>query len=119
MAKQVAKDVIHSLRYLSKKGTIVLHDCNPRSEERQIEFYKKGKKWNGTVWKAFVRFRMKRKDLRMYVVDVDHGMGIIQKGKQKCFPFYSYDKLTWDFLARHRREVLNLCSVNEFLRMEN
>lgn len=114
--KQVLKDVENSLNHLNFGGTIVLHDCNPISEIRQREsLYGKGK-CNGTVWKAFALLRMTREDLNMYVVDIDHGCGIIQKGKQKLFPKVSKSKLTYYFLKKHRNKILKLCSVKQFRR---
>ena len=81
---QTLKDINNSLDHLFFNGIIVLHDCNPLKEKYQIENFVLAKgKWNGTVWKAFAILRMNRKDLNMYVVDVDNGCGIIEKGYQK------------------------------------
>jgi len=76
--KQVVRDIENSLKYLSSKGTIVIHDCNPSCKESQCDSLKnRPSKWNGTVWKAFAFLRMTRKDLFMYVVNTDCGCGMI------------------------------------------
>ena len=77
----------------------------------------KGKgKWNGTVWKAFAILRMTRSDLNMYVVDINQGCGVIERGHQKRFPKVSENQLTYYFLKKNRRKLLNLCSIKEFRR---
>lgn len=116
--EQVLRDVENSLKCLSKNGTIVMHDCNPLSIEAQTGiFSKRPAKWNGDVWKAFAFLRMTRKDLSMYVVDTDHGCGIIKFGKQKLFKKH-HKELNYDFLNSNRVDILNLCSVKEFYKRE-
>ena len=93
----------------------VLHDCNPASEDRQVEEYVAGKAWNGTVWKAWVEYRCNRKDLNMFVVDTDHGCGVIRKGAQKLWTKDPLNKcIEYTYLENHRPELLNLISVEEF-----
>jgi len=106
--KQVLKDVNNSLKNLSVDGTLALHDCSPISEEIQGT--------DNTVWKAFAELRMTRKDLYMYTVDIKHGIGIIRRGRQELFPGIPIKKLTYKFLERNRKELLNLYSVEEFLK---
>jgi hypothetical protein len=115
MYKQVVKDIENSLNHLSMGGTIVLHDCNPMKKERQVE--KRlihHKKWNGTVWKAFAELRINREDLFMYVVDRDEGVGIIRRGFQNLFKKTTEKKLTYDFLKKNRKNLLKLCSIKKF-----
>lgn len=111
---QVLKDINNSLKHLSMKGTIVLHDCNPISMRAQFEIFKGGRKWNGTVWKAFAILRMTRKDLFMYVIDVNEGCGVIIKGSQKLFKKIPKEKLTYVFLNENRKNLLNLYSTRQF-----
>ena len=85
IADQVERDVVNSLRHLSEGGTIVLHDCNPVTENAQIEQYVPGAIWNGTVWKAWAALRGTRPDLFMCVIDIDEGCGVIRKGRQTCY----------------------------------
>jgi hypothetical protein len=66
--------------------------------------------WNGTVWRAFVKYRMQYDNYFMCVLP--GGMGIIREGKQKLFPYI--EKLTFEFLDKNRKELLNLISFEEF-----
>jgi len=116
--QQVSKDIENSLNHLNPKGTIVVHDCNPVNKKAQLENRNKIKKWNGTVWKSFALLRMSRKDLEMYVVDVNHGCGIIRYGSQKLFKNKNSDKLDYDFLKKNRKKLLNLCSAKKFCEKE-
>ena len=84
LMEQVDKDIENSLKHLTDGGIIVMHDCNPIQEIHQRENYEPlYGLWNGTVWKSWVKLRCNRPDLEMYVVDMDHGCGVITKGKQK------------------------------------
>jgi len=56
-SKQVGIDIKNSLKILEQGGTIVVHDCNPRSEESQKVPYMHMGSWNGDVWKAWMYFR--------------------------------------------------------------
>lgn len=113
--EQVLRDVDNALRHLSPGGTIVVHDCNPPSAWHQRD-YEEAKlngcrQWNGTVWRAWVRLRATRPDLKMLTVDIDWGCGVIQRGEQECIELpeaFSYD----DF-AERRAEWLNLISASE------
>lgn len=121
LAAQVERDVLGSLRHLDANGTLVLHDCNPLTEDAQTEHYDGRKHWNGTVWKAWVKLRATRADLSMCVVDIDEGCGVIRRGSQALYsiPSPSYEELDYDFLASHRRDALNLVSVKQFLSGES
>ena len=112
---QVEKDISNSLNHLSDNGTIVMHDCNPIKEEHQIEEYVVGTTWNGTTWKAYVKFRMTDENLSMVVVDTDHGVGIITKGKQTLYP--KSDVLDFKILDENRKEILNLITPQQFLNL--
>lgn len=97
LSYQVERDILNSLQHLSENGTIVLHDCNPfmydQNPMRVLEDYY-GYEWNGTVWKTFYKFRTERKDLKMCCLNIDHGVGIIRKGKSITIPhdniYYEY-----------------------------
>ncbi len=113
--QQVLRDIKNSLKHLSIGGAIVLHDCNPLSRKNQEQNDKKKPcKWNGTVWKAFARLRMTNKNLNMYVVNIDNGCGVIERGSQKLFKKVSENNLTYNFLKKNRKKLLKLCSFREF-----
>jgi len=116
--EQVLKDVKNSLDHLSDGGTIVLHDCNPMKERHQVE--KRTvlhKKWNGTVWKAFALLRMSREDLFMCVIEEDEGIGVIKKGSQNLFKKILEKELTYNFLRKNRKKLLNLFPFKYFKKL--
>ena len=77
--KQVIRDINNCLDFLSKKGVIVLHDCNPTTALMATPFdslttsEKKcsrwTKFWSGDVWKAIVYFRSQRNDLNIFTLN--------------------------------------------------
>ena len=79
ITEQVDRDIENSLMYLNENGTIILHDCNPESYDIQIvpQIYEY---WSGDVWKSVVKIRQ-RKDLKVFVIDSDTGLGVITKNK--------------------------------------
>jgi hypothetical protein len=116
LAEQVERDIANSLSHLAPNGTIVVHDCNPRSVDAQRTDYDGVSVWNGTVWQAWLKLRATRSDLAMFVVDVDYGCGLISRGRQERYPvvFTSYDDLDYGMLERDRQRMLNLISPRDF-----
>ena len=120
-APQVHKDIINSLNHLKPTGTIICHDMNPLWEITQRrESVKECKYWNGDCWKAYIKLRSERSDLEMYVVNTDHGCGVIRLGEQKLInlPKDAFE-LDFDFLENNRKELLNLITVEEFFKKLN
>ena len=76
--------------------------------------------WNGSCWKAWAKLRSERSDLEMYVVDTDHGCGVIKLGEQKSMhlPKNAFD-LDFEYLENNRKELLNLITVDEFFKKLN
>lgn len=117
--EQVARDIDNAIERLSYQGTIVMHDCNPQSEQAQLPYPTTGD-WNGDVWKAYVLARAKYRDTHvMLVVDTDQGLGVIRKlndfslkGRVRYKPDLS--ELTWRYLDENRQDLLNLLSVEDF-----
>jgi hypothetical protein len=100
LAEQVDKDIQNSLRYLTEDGFVVLHDCNPPTEWHAREEYgyyltPAIAYWNGTTWKAFVKWRQ-NPTVNSCCVDTDWGVGILSKTHpigNSCEinnPFYEY-----------------------------
>ena len=111
--EQAYRDIINSLNSLTDRGLIIVHDCNPPSEWHQREHNFKGQ-WNGTTWKAFVKIRCERSDLRSFVVDTDWGVGVINpKGVQKLFSC-NEDIYDYNVFQKYRKEALNLLTLEEF-----
>jgi hypothetical protein len=118
---QVYKDIINALNHLASNGTIVCHDMNPLWEITQRDEGVTGCGcWNGSCWKAWAKLRSERSDLEMYVVDTDHGCGVIKLGEQKSMhlPKNAFD-LDFEYLENNRKELLNLITVDEFFKKLN
>ena len=109
---QAYRDIVNSLKSLKKNGVLVIHDCNPPTKYHQRDHGKR--EWNGTVWKAFVQLRCERKDLEMFVVDADWGLGIIRPNRNQKLFKCSENIYDYDVFSKHRKEALNLISVEEF-----
>ena len=106
---QVLQDIKNSLVFLSVGGSILLHDCNPQEECDQST----PPEIHGDVWKAILDCRQ-RPDLSVWTVNIDTGMGFIQRGTQKVFvPPVGVDIYCWEFLQQHRQEILNLIYPEE------
>jgi hypothetical protein len=120
--RQSLKDVQNTLKYLNRNGIIILHDCNPLSEVAALpaESYDEIKKlnppgftgiWNGDVWKIIPYLRSTRKDLNVFVLDCDFGLGIITKEKPENILGYSPEAvqhLSYHDLSKDRQSLLNL-----------
>lgn len=122
LANQVDRDIQNSLSFLSDKGVVILHDCNPPTEFHQRENFKfintpaRGF-WNGTTWKAFYKYRHHNK-LYSLCFDTDYGVGIISK---KYYPLFNnintdFDNPFFEFhkFEQNRDVYLNLKSFEEW-----
>ena len=74
LENQVEKDIKNALKCLNPDGVIVLHDCLPPDEWHARE-ENDGGSWNGTTWKAVLRFFNSYNDC--YIIDTDWGCGVI------------------------------------------
>jgi len=103
LATQVDRDIQNAVKYIKDDGFIVLHDCNPPTEWHAREsfdfIYTPAKRsWNGTTWKAFLKWRF-NPSLFSCCVDTDWGIGILSKtnpiGKaaEPTNPFFEYSEL--------------------------
>jgi len=106
---QVLRDINNALSCLAPSGTIVVHDCNPTTEAMQIVPRMQGE-WTGDVWKAWQELRATRSDLKMFVYDVDYGVGIIQRGEQVTLKHTVKDYTGFDLW---RESTLNLISYGK------
>ena len=122
---QSLQDVQNTLRYLNKNGVIVLHDCNPLSEVaalpaksiREIQILNPPGFtgiWNGDVWKTIAYLRATRKDLHVFVLDCDFGLGVITKGTPENLLEYSAEEvkdLSYSDMASNRQSITNLKNI--------
>ena len=112
-ADQVKKDIENSLKVLNHGGFIVCHDMNPHSEIIQ-RVPRVTDAWTGDCWKAWVEFRESRDDLKMFVIDTDHGCGIIQRGNQTKITVDC--ELDWNNFVKNKQYWMNIISTEDFLK---
>jgi hypothetical protein len=115
------RDVENTLQYLSDDGVIIMHDCNPQAKEEAGTFeewqIKGSGQWNGDVWKAIVHLRSLRNDVNVFVLDCDHGLGIITKAKPESKLSFSEEeikKLSYEDLNANRKNFLGLKPASYF-----
>lgn len=119
LAEQVDRDITNASNCIKDGGFIVLHDCNPPTEWHAREQYEYELSpasgfWNGTTWKAFVKWRA-NKEWYSCCVDTDFGIGIISKNHRlgdplpmPVNPFFEYQVFN-----ENRNRHLNLLSFVE------
>ena len=119
LAEQVDRDIINALKYIKDDGFIVLHDCNPPTEWHARENYNygftpAGGYWNGTTWKAFLKWRF-NPSLKSCCVNSDWGVGVLtkkhpignsMKPKNLFFEYKDFDQ--------NRTQYLNLVDFKQF-----
>ena len=122
-AEQVRKDFENALKILSPKGFIVMHDCNPEKEGHTIVPRPTPTgHWNGDVYRFAVVCGLYGS---FFTVDVDNGCGVWCNGitpsavcciRQPFNPLLGCD-VSWDYFDKNRKELLNLISWDEFIRL--
>lgn len=112
-AEQVTKDIINSLRFLNKGGTIVLHDMNPKTKAMQ-EVPRISREWTGDCWKAMYQYRLESVSLA-YTVDTDYGVGVIKPQEDAIICNMPIEFSDYENLCEYRKEWLGLISVKEYL----
>jgi predicted O-methyltransferase YrrM len=122
LAEQVDMDIKNALNYIKDDGFIVLHDCNPPTEWHARESYgyyhtPARKYWNGTTWKAFLKWRF-NPSIKSCCIDSDWGVGILSKNYpigeniESKNPFFEFG-----LLEDNRKEYLNLVDFESFKRI--
>jgi hypothetical protein len=118
------RDVENTLNYLQQDGVIIMHDCNPVAADAAVSFEEwksrsfKGN-WNGDVWKTILHLRSLRNDITVFVVDADHGLGIVcKRPPENTLPFTQPEihKFTYNNLDKNRQQWLNLKPLEYFYR---
>lgn len=122
LADQVDRDIRNALDFIKEDGFIVLHDCNPPTEwhARETHNYRLSparSNWNGTTWKAFVKWRA-CPDIYSCCIDTDWGVGVISKTKKMGDPSEVKNRF-YDFhvFNNTRKESLNLISMKHFMEL--
>lgn len=109
-AHQVYKDIQNSLKFLKNGGVIILHDCNPCTIDRTIDYEDNPTgMWNGDCWKAFVKYRFES-DYECYTINADEGCGIIDTNLKANIEkqYYSIGEFTYSDLEKNRQYFLDL-----------
>lgn len=126
--QQSLRDVTNSLGSLNENGVIVMHDCNPPREAAAYpaESYESAAalklpgwtgEWCGDVWKTICYLRSRRRDLKIFVLDCDYGLGIVMRGNpDNCLNVSEevLDNMTYEDLSRERKNLLNLKDKSYF-----
>ncbi len=114
-SQQVYIDILDALRVLKPGGTIVCHDMLPKTKRQQEVPQPIGQvAWTGDCWRAWMHLRTRRTDLRMAVMNMDWGVGLIQRGQQELVP---KAELTWKNHKKYRSKWMNVVTEipKEFL----
>jgi len=111
--EQCQRDLEHALSRLSDRGWIVVHDANPPTEwhQRPVDEFEPGTNWNGTVWKALIRFWAEHAEFEMCTLDVDWGCALIRRWRGPPIQLRTRKlpkALEWSFFDKHREELLGL-----------
>lgn len=122
LAEQVDRDIINSMRFVKDDGFIILHDCNPPTEWHARENYyyhntPAGGFWNGTTWKAFLKWRF-NPSVNSCCIDSDWGIGILSK-KHQIGASIEQVNLFFEFTSfqQHKKKHLNLINFDAFKKL--
>lgn len=122
LAEQVEKDIANALYFVKDGGFIVLHDCNPPTEWHARENYDYMQTpargyWNGTTWKAFLRYRFDN-PMNSCCIDSDWGVGVISKNYQIGRKINSKNNFfEFNTLDENRKDLLGLIEFSDFKKM--
>lgn len=106
-AEQVEKDLVNSLRRLTREGMVCLHDINPPTEESQ-RVPRVSAPWKGTVWRAFVGFRQKYPRIASYTLSkIDTGLGVILRSEDDVLPGF-ISTLSYQRFDENRQGLLGI-----------
>ena len=115
---QVLKDYTNAQRRLNPGGCIVMHDCNPLTEQSAERIRSKETKvWNGDTWKAI--YHLRKAGQNIDVLDFDHGCGVAFKQDIAENIWTDSDveqlkQLPFATLEADRRAAVGLCSWDEY-----
>lgn len=114
-SSQVDRDIQNALKHLNEGGVIIMHDCNPSTEEMTTTGTANGE-WTGDVYKTAIALKFDFKEGDFYVVDTDYGVGVLKPSG--FLPFKPTWIGNWKDFDKNREFFLNLISPEEFLERE-
>ncbi len=113
---QVKKDIQNSLKFLTKGGVILLHDCLPNNYYEQATPRCQWT-WNGDVWKAIIECRTK-KDIDVYTCYADYGIGVIFKRPNQNlleYPKKNYSQIKFEEYFHNYKKLMNLIEYDDLV----
>jgi hypothetical protein len=110
--QQSLRDVENSLRCMSDRTVILMHDTNPTSEEEASPDPRAyGDSWMGDVWKTVAHIRSLMRDMTVYTIDIPAGLTVITKSGSDCNLDFKQDEIKGmpftDFKSKSRK-ILNM-----------
>lgn len=114
-ADQVERDIANAVKHVTPGGAIVVHDCNPPEEKWQV-VPRQQQRWNGDVWKAWVRF-MHGTDHRTLTINADEGLGVIDPRLPAQAKIDVPEQLTYAWLDENREQALRLTQPHHALQL--
>ncbi|MBX7165674.1 MAG: class I SAM-dependent methyltransferase [Pirellulales bacterium] len=120
------RDLVYGLQVLNPTGVMVVHDCSPPCAEWSTPEFIAGN-WCGITYAAFLDVVLGDPALTYFTVDCDFGCGVVLKSDgllplvgtrpdrelvREWFALELADK--YPFFDRHRADLLQLRSVDEF-----
>ena len=116
--EQVKKDITNSLRFLSKNGVILVHDCLPENIFEQAVPRSK-RRFKGDSWKAIVEMRT-RIDVDTYTCVADEGLGVILKRKNNNLLYIkekNFKKLSFKDYYYNYLSYMNIITVKNLFKL--
>ena len=117
VASQVYQDIYNSLAVLREGGTIVVHDCLPKSEAQQ-RVPRSQSSWTGDVWRAILKAGQDQ-ELTTFVFDVDKGCGVVRRSGAADTPRLPTemdplsDEISWQSFCENRHRWLRIYPPEE------
>lgn len=75
--EQSLADVLNTVKFLHRDGTIVLDDVYPDTEDKAA-LAPHGRAWNGDVWKTMALLRSSQPEWEVFSIPVDEGVGMVR-----------------------------------------
>ena len=109
---QVGRDILNSMKHLSTRGVIVVHDCLPEYEEMGSDNRTNQIEWTGGVWKAMAS--LNKIGIPFQTITDDYGVGIIKYHQiPKWVKIPRYDK-DFNYWYENRSWIMNEISAQNF-----
>jgi hypothetical protein len=124
------RDLADAFSIITDRGSIVVHDCLPPSEDLISPEFVPGA-WCGVTFMAFIDFVKNTRGLMYTTVDTDYGCGIIRKSdaeqaslqmdalKERWTSIRHDAKAAYRFMVANKASLLNVSSVDKFRHVES